>query len=208
MSRLSRCTRACQEAEGLECDCSCLGAFHGENSSSWFERSGDVLVDDRGEITRTAVVYVGRNSDDAAPEVYEGQLSGRRYRVDRADRQGWPVASRFMCSGCMSAGARVWDHCHVHGFVRAPLCNTCNTRYWGWVAPAAWPARAEPQPRYQLLPLVSRVRRRAPRTVQRMSAVQGCLFRRGGPYPTATATIAGGPCTCASPHGALLRRRR
>lgn len=29
--------------------------------------------------------------------------------------------------------ASVWDHCHTHGFVRAPLCNRCNTRNWrGW----------------------------------------------------------------------------
>lgn len=28
---------------------------------------------------------------------------------------------------------RVWDHCHTHGYVRAPLCNRCNTRNWrGW----------------------------------------------------------------------------
>ncbi|WP_440103722.1 endonuclease domain-containing protein [Streptosporangium sp. H16] len=43
------------------------------------------------------------------------------------------LASRFMCTGCMSARARVWDHCHTHEFVRAPLCNPCNTRHWsGW----------------------------------------------------------------------------
>ncbi|MFE5027251.1 endonuclease domain-containing protein [Streptomyces sp. NPDC056656] len=38
-----------------------------------------------------------------------------------------------MCAACMTVRATVWDHCHTHGFVRAPLCNRCNTRYWrGW----------------------------------------------------------------------------
>ncbi|WP_276319259.1 endonuclease domain-containing protein [Streptomyces luteoverticillatus] len=36
-----------------------------------------------------------------------------------------------MCASCMSVRATVWDHCHTHGFVRAPLCNRCNTRHWG-----------------------------------------------------------------------------
>jgi hypothetical protein len=32
--------------------------------------------------------------------------------------------------------AQVWDHCHEHGFVRAPLCNRCNTWHWkGWETP-------------------------------------------------------------------------
>jgi hypothetical protein len=44
VSRLSRCTRACQEATGLECQCSCMGAYHGESSGAWFEREGDVLA--------------------------------------------------------------------------------------------------------------------------------------------------------------------
>jgi hypothetical protein len=130
MSRLSRCTRACQEAEGLECDCSCMGAYHGENSAAWFEREGDVVVADRGEITRTATVY-GAKKDESDPGVYGGQLGGRRYCADPAGRRGWPVASQFMCAACMTRRARVWDHCHTHGFVRAPLCNTCNTRHWG-----------------------------------------------------------------------------
>lgn len=130
MSRLSRCTKACQEAEGLECDCSCLGVFHGENSGGWFERAGDVVVADRGETTRTAVVY-GPKKDETGPVVYRGELRGRRYGVDPAGRRGWPVAARFMCACCMSVRAQVWDHCHTHGFVRPPLCNTCNTRHWG-----------------------------------------------------------------------------
>lgn len=132
MSRLSRCTKACLEATGVECDCSCLGTYHGENSDGWFERIGDAVVADRGETTRTVVIY-GARSDDADAAVYAGELEGQIYRVDRAGRRGWPRASRFMCTSCMSVRARVWDHCHTHGFVRAPLCNTCNTRHWsGW----------------------------------------------------------------------------
>src|SRR5438093_12492432 len=33
MSTLSRCNRACLEATGVDCDCSCLGAYHGADSS-------------------------------------------------------------------------------------------------------------------------------------------------------------------------------
>ncbi|MER6047239.1 endonuclease domain-containing protein [Streptomyces sp. NPDC056149] len=117
---------------GAECDCSCLGAHHGQDSEGWFERVGDAVVADRGECTRTAVVYGARGSDVDAV-VYDGELAGQRYRVDRAGRRGWPAAARFMCAGCMSVRASVWDHCHTHGFVRAPLCNRCNTRHWrGW----------------------------------------------------------------------------
>jgi hypothetical protein len=132
MSRLSRCTRACLEATGIDCDCSCLGAHHGEDSHGWFERVGDVMVADRGETTRTVIVY-GPKLDETDALIYEGELSGRRYRADRTGRRDWTLASRFMCAGCVSVRASVWDHCHRHGFVRAPLCNTCNTRYWsGW----------------------------------------------------------------------------
>lgn len=132
MSRLSQCTRACLEATGVECQCSCLGAHHGQDAAGWFERVGDVVVADRGEFTRTAVVYGARGSD-ADAVVYEGKLAGERYRVDRAGRRDWPAAAQFMCASCMTMRAAVWDHCHTHGFVRAPLCNRCNTRYWrGW----------------------------------------------------------------------------
>ncbi|MEV7013398.1 inositol monophosphatase family protein [Streptosporangium sp. NPDC051022] len=39
-------TRACLEAAGVECDCSCLGAHHGQDSDGWFDRTGDVVVAD------------------------------------------------------------------------------------------------------------------------------------------------------------------
>ncbi|MER7652525.1 MULTISPECIES: endonuclease domain-containing protein [Streptomyces] len=132
MSKLSRCTRACLEASGAECDCACLGAHHGQDAGGWFERVGDVVVADLGECTRTAVVYGARGSDlDAV--LYQGELVSERYCVDRAGRRHWPAAAQFMCAGCVTARASVWDHCHTHGFVRAPLCNRCNTRHWrGW----------------------------------------------------------------------------
>lgn len=48
MSKLSRCTRACLEATGAECDCSCMGAHHGQDAAGWFERFGDAVVADQG----------------------------------------------------------------------------------------------------------------------------------------------------------------
>lgn len=134
MARLSRCTRACLEATGGECQCTCMGASHGEDSGAWFEREGDAVVADLGEVKRAAVLY-GPRKDDSEPGIYRGELSGRRYCADRDGRRDWPVAARFMCTACMTSQAQVWDHCHVHGFVRAPLCGPCNTRHWGGWAP-------------------------------------------------------------------------
>ncbi|MGW4910805.1 endonuclease domain-containing protein [Streptomyces sp. NPDC004270] len=132
MSKLSQCTRACLEATGVECQCACLGAHHGQDAAGWFERVGDAVVAEQGEYTRTGVVYGPRGSDSSA-SMYDGELVGERYRVDPPGRRSWPTAARFMCASCMTAQASVWDHCHTHGFVRAPLCNRCNTRYWrGW----------------------------------------------------------------------------
>jgi len=125
----------------MDCDCSCMGAFHGENAGNWFERAGDAVVADRGETTRAAVVY-GALGGDGDLELYSGELRGRRYCVDRTGRSEWPKASRFMCAACVSARASVWDHCHTHGYVRAPLCNPCNTRHWSGWRPEA--GRVEP----------------------------------------------------------------
>lgn len=90
------------------------------------------MVTEQGEYTRSVVVYQASGEEGDAG-IYAGELSGHRYRADRKSRTGWPKAAQFMCAGCLATRARVWDHCHAHGYVRAPLCNTCNTRYWsGW----------------------------------------------------------------------------
>lgn len=136
MSKLSRCTKTCLEAMGMECDCSCLGTHHGEaNSENWFERIGDAVVADFGEITRTKVVY-GPQGAECGAQVYRGELAGRQYCASRSGRRDWPRAAHFMCASCVTERAQVWDHCHTHGYVRAPLCNTCNTRHWGGWQPA------------------------------------------------------------------------
>ena len=132
ISKLSACTRACQEATGAECSCICLGEHHGENSGGWYEKAGDLLVADRGEMKLSVMVYGGPSSPGQAV-LYAGELAGRRYSPERSKREGWPRASQFMCAACATDRAAVWDHCHRHGFVRAPLCTRCNTRHWtGW----------------------------------------------------------------------------
>ena len=37
ISKLEKCAPACWRAEGVECECSCFGEFHGQqNSNKWF----------------------------------------------------------------------------------------------------------------------------------------------------------------------------
>lgn len=132
ISKLSRCTKSCLEATGAECECSCLGVHHGSTSEGWYERVGDAVVADLGEFKRSVIMY-GSKRSDADLGVYAGQLYQHRYSADLKVRRDWPKASAFMCASCLTERATVWDHCHAHGFVRAPLCNACNTRRWrGW----------------------------------------------------------------------------
>lgn len=133
MARLTRCNRSCLEAQGVECNCTCMGLRHGEeDSGGWYEGIAEPVVEDLGEFTRSMVVYGPRGADGDA-RIYRGELTGTRYRVDRSGRLSWPLATAFMCAACATARAQVWDHCHSHGYVRAPLCSPCNTRHWrGW----------------------------------------------------------------------------
>ncbi|MFD7877780.1 endonuclease domain-containing protein [Streptomyces sp. NPDC059766] len=67
-------------------------------------------------------------SATAVPRPYGGELEGRLYSV--LSRQ--PGTSRqvagWTCAVCRTAPAAVLDHCHEHGYVRAPLCQSCNTQ--------------------------------------------------------------------------------
>ncbi|GAA3525100.1 hypothetical protein GCM10022295_03800 [Streptomyces osmaniensis] len=59
------------------------------SAAGWFERVGDAVVADHGEWTRIGVVYGARGSD-ANAVVYDDELTGERYCVDRC-RQTKPA---------------------------------------------------------------------------------------------------------------------
>ncbi|MFI1537647.1 NucA/NucB deoxyribonuclease domain-containing protein [Streptomyces anandii] len=60
---------------------------------------------------------------------YNKELEGRLYSVlSRKPGTSRRVAG-WACAVCRTAPATVLDHCHEHGYVRAPVCQSCNTPY-------------------------------------------------------------------------------
>ncbi|MDX3697825.1 endonuclease domain-containing protein [Streptomyces europaeiscabiei] len=59
----------------------------------------------------------------AAFPPYTGQLDGVQYEITR--RRSRP-ARDYLCRLCGLMQASAWDHCHDHGFVRGPVCASCN----------------------------------------------------------------------------------
>ncbi|MCX4784223.1 endonuclease domain-containing protein [Streptomyces sp. NBC_01264] len=58
---------------------------------------------------------------------YTGELEGHLYSVlSRKPGISRKVAG-WTCTVCGAAPAGVIDHCHEHGYVRAPVCQSCNT---------------------------------------------------------------------------------
>ncbi|MGW1617036.1 endonuclease domain-containing protein [Streptomyces sp. NPDC002285] len=58
---------------------------------------------------------------------YNGELQGQLYTVlSRRSGMSRKVAG-WACAVCRTAPAAVLDHCHEHGYVRAPVCQSCNT---------------------------------------------------------------------------------
>ncbi|MGW6832458.1 endonuclease domain-containing protein [Streptomyces sp. NPDC054949] len=59
---------------------------------------------------------------------YDKELEGQLYSVlSRKPGTSRRVAG-WACAVCRTAPATVLDHCHEHGYVRAPVCQSCNTR--------------------------------------------------------------------------------
>ncbi|MFZ4302751.1 endonuclease domain-containing protein [Streptomyces cinereoruber] len=59
---------------------------------------------------------------------YNEELKGLLYSVlSRKPNTSRKVAG-WICALCRKAPATVLDHCHEHGYVRAPLCQSCNTQ--------------------------------------------------------------------------------
>ncbi|MFJ5780050.1 endonuclease domain-containing protein [Streptomyces sp. NPDC093094] len=63
-----------------------------------------------------------------ALRLYNGELKGQLYSVlSRKPGISGKVAG-WICAVCRTAPATVLDHCHEHGYVRAPVCHSCNTQ--------------------------------------------------------------------------------
>ncbi|WP_328505664.1 endonuclease domain-containing protein [Streptomyces sp. NBC_00391] len=63
----------------------------------------------------------------ASPRPYNAELEGQLYSVlSRKPGTSRRVAG-WACAVCRGAPAAVLDHCHEHGYVRAPVCQSCNT---------------------------------------------------------------------------------
>ncbi|MFG2858071.1 endonuclease domain-containing protein [Streptomyces mirabilis] len=96
-------------------------------------RRAGAAVAEPPSLPRQARPAVGRRTatspegPTAPPRPYSKELEGQLYAV--LSRQ--PGTSRrvagWACAVCRSAPATVLDHCHEHGYVRAPLCQSCNT---------------------------------------------------------------------------------
>ncbi|GEB60070.1 endonuclease domain-containing protein [Streptomyces gardneri] len=55
---------------------------------------------------------------------YTGRLRGVQYE---SSRTRGTRADDYLCRLCAETRAAAWDHCHDHGYVRGPLCGSCNT---------------------------------------------------------------------------------
>jgi hypothetical protein len=58
-----------------------------------------------------------------AYQTYQGHLRGVLYGSLRRGLR----ADDYLCRLCGESRAFTWDHCHDHGYVRGPLCASCNT---------------------------------------------------------------------------------
>lgn len=64
----------------------------------------------------------------SSPRPYTKELEGQLYSVlSRKPGTSRNVAG-WACAVCCTAPATVLDHCHEHGYVRAPVCQSCNTQ--------------------------------------------------------------------------------
>ncbi|QRX90621.1 endonuclease domain-containing protein [Streptomyces noursei] len=68
------------------------------------------------------------NVPTAALRPYDGELEGQLYSVLSRKPGTSRTVARWACAVCRAAPAAVLDHCHEHGYVRAPVCQSCNTQ--------------------------------------------------------------------------------
>jgi hypothetical protein len=68
-NELEKCARACWDAVGLECNCSCMGKNHGmrQPSGRWYEISESCAISWMGESLRISVIHAKNNLGGAPP---------------------------------------------------------------------------------------------------------------------------------------------
>ncbi|MEU7473049.1 endonuclease domain-containing protein [Streptomyces sp. NPDC044984] len=59
---------------------------------------------------------------------YNEELKGHLYSVLSRKPGISRKVAQWACAVCRTAPAAVLDHCHEHGYVRAPVCQSCNTQ--------------------------------------------------------------------------------
>ncbi len=71
-----------------------------------------------------------KNPEDLTPSLrpYNEELKGRLYSVLSRKPGTSRKVAEWACAVCRTAPAAVLDHCHEHGYVRAPVCQSCNTQ--------------------------------------------------------------------------------
>ncbi|WP_438484321.1 endonuclease domain-containing protein [Streptomyces sp. S186] len=67
-------------------------------------------------------------SPTASPRPYGKELDGQLYSVLSKKPGISRKVAGWACAVCRTAPATVLDHCHEHGYVRAPVCQSCNTQ--------------------------------------------------------------------------------
>ncbi len=67
-------------------------------------------------------------SPTASPRPYDKELDGQLYSVLSKKPGISRKVAGWACAVCRTAPATVLDHCHEHGYVRAPVCQSCNTQ--------------------------------------------------------------------------------
>ncbi|MGC9438425.1 endonuclease domain-containing protein [Streptomyces sp. WG5] len=63
-----------------------------------------------------------------SPRPYNKELEGQLYSVLSRKPGTSRKVAEWACAVCRTAPATVLDHCHEHGYIRAPVCQSCNTQ--------------------------------------------------------------------------------
>ncbi|MFF3159556.1 endonuclease domain-containing protein [Streptomyces sp. NPDC057910] len=104
-------------------------AEHTEAQRLHTTRAGgaDTPVTDQDLRATDSQPTTGMNGPALPQRPYTGELQGQLYSVlSRKPGMSRQVAG-WVCAVCGTVPATVLDHCHEHGYVRAPVCPSCNT---------------------------------------------------------------------------------